>query len=181
MEQVVILILFVVGSIVSSILQNKKKREAEAEARGEGDKLPPFGGPLEQWPDRPPVWMEELRRLFDPQKAPPVVPPAAKAPPVLIPPARVARKPAPIVEKSEGDQQYASPFKSSDAAMAHASGLHERVRARMRSIDDAMHGPKPAVVPARAAAPITRWNRHPNALREAFIASLIFSPPVSER
>lgn len=84
MEQIVILVVFVIASIVSSIVQNKKKREAEeaeAEGRtwtpGEAKRRPPF----ESWPQSTGDWQEELRKLFEPETAPPpVIAPRPAAP-----------------------------------------------------------------------------------------------------
>jgi hypothetical protein len=165
MEQIVILILFVVASIVSSIVQNRKKRQ-ETDRQG----LPPSAPrrPFEQWPQTTADWQEELRRLLEPdkQQPPPVI---VTAPPPIVP--RPRQQAAPV-ERSEGDE-----------AIGATGKFRERVHEFMHT--GHRHAGGPAEKPPRA--PVLRqtkvsprpfnWARNPQRVREAFVASLIFSPP----
>lgn len=186
MEQVVVLILFVVASIVSSVLQNRKKRQ-EAEERGGLGKDHPEQQqpPLSQWPRTAKDWQDELRRLLDehaPEKpVPPIVVPQYRpkpSAPVVPAPAPIAAEPREI---SEGELELASRLKVSDQAYARASTLHERVQDRMRAIDRAtVTHKKQAGIKTQTVA--QRWAiqmRSPQGAREAFLASIVFAPPLS--
>jgi hypothetical protein len=188
MEQILVLILFVVGSIVSTIIQNKKKREEEARQHREqeapvGPPPPLPKKPFQKWPESGAEWQDELRRLFDQEKPPPVIAPAPRPAPVVLVQRPAAPVPAELKLPPAGERPkvIVNLFKGSDDAFSRARGMHERVRAQMRSVDQAMHH-KGGARPPRPTVPavrIRRWTRDRRAVREAFIASLIFSPPVA--
>ena len=143
MEQIGILIFFILASLVSSFLQNKKKREEElaGEPREPGPARPPLPGPLKNLPRSPGEWQEQLRRLLEDQ-IPPVLRPPPEPPPILAAPPVVT--PATLIE-----------------ALPKKQSLRERARIRA------------------SAVRVAPWTQNPKALRDAFVASLIFSPPVA--
>lgn len=194
-EQLVIFLLFVIGSIVSSILEKRKKQQ-----QGDPGKLsrprPRMETPVPQWPKTAKNWQEELKRLLEGQLAPP---PVAVPPKTTPPPAPRPQRPTPAystskrvappviagkeVEISEGEMVLPSPLKESQTAYARAAQLDRQVGARLQYIDHLTETAKPAHVPVAtrnaAAASVRRWTRGPQELREAFVASLIFGPPKS--
>jgi hypothetical protein len=196
MEQLIIFLLFVIGSIISSVIQHKKKK-AEAQQQRELEELtrrpsgerraaPPAPQPQASWPRNAADWQEQLRRMLE-GEAPP--PPVIK--PVLLPPERPSQKTPPPLpppsrkqpsrELSEGDLVYKTPLTTSAANYERASNLHANVQERMRAIAQQTTTHKVAnVIPARSRSHSTfvdRLKRNPAAMREAFIASIIFAPP----
>jgi hypothetical protein len=201
MEQIVILALFVLASIVSSVIQNRKKRqEAEEMARQEPREQGPAqrreaAPPFQEWPQTAGDWKRELRKLLEepgaetpPVFAPPLVsrpapPPVISqnkpaAPPVVVAAPRWKRPPAPA-GASEGELALESRLNISDAARSRASALHERVRERMAEMarSTGTHRHQTFEV-AHPLSPLAAKFRHRQAARDAFIASLIFSAPV---
>jgi hypothetical protein len=184
MEQLVIFLLFVVASIVSSIIQKKKKAEEEAAHRN----APVPAGtkpPVTRWPRSAQEWQEQLRKMVE-ENAPPVIKKPATAPaqrgtvPPLTRPIAVKVLPP---EKSEGDIELKSPLRDSVSAYKRAANLHDKVGERLRAVDQQTTTHR-AAVPRRAgashAAVFARsLRRRPAALRDAFISSVIFSPPKS--
>src|SRR5688572_3200449 len=206
MEQLVIFLLFVVASIVSGIIQKKKKADEEAARRELEQSVGPRSAqtspsqpttqpPVTRWPRSAQEWQEQLRKMVE-ENAPPVIKPVSKptAKPVVIKPVVVSQqRPAPQarpivakilppIEKSEGDLEFKSPLRESASAYERASSLQTKVEERFRAIDKqtSTHRPTPASRPTRPANQIIRkLRKRPSALREAFVASLIFSPPKS--
>lgn len=190
MDQVVILILFVVASIVSSIIQNRNKRQAEAEekARRAGGQQPRAEEPrppFQQWPKSARDWQEELRRMLEDaagaeRPVPPVVVPQHKPKPAAPPVIAAPKAPRSEPEIAEGDMTLASRLKDSEAAYARASGLHDRVQDRLREVVQATEAHLPRVQAERA-----RWSpwaarfRDQRSVRDAFVASVILSPPLA--
>jgi hypothetical protein len=202
MEQLIIFLLFVAASIVSSIIQKKKKADEEAAQREleqslgprPSSKSPTAARPPAQSPAQPPVvrwprsaheWQDQLRKMLE-ENAPPVVKPVilpqktATTPPLKHP---VQAKVLPPMEKSEGDLEFKSPLRESGSAYERASALHTKVEDRLRAIDQqttthrAVSSPRTS--PRPAALLVRRLRKNPTALREAFVASLIFSSPKS--
>jgi hypothetical protein len=192
MEQLIIFLLFVVGSIISSIIQHKKKKAEEQQQReleltrtphGARAQTAPPPKPSEAWPKTAADWQEQLRRMLE-GKAPPVIKP------ILIPPEQRAPKPTPPpvppkrsskpTEVSEGDLIFKSPLKASTENYQRAANLHSNVQNRMRAIDLQTSTAKAASARRRPRAQsefVQRLKRNPRAIREAFIASVIFAPP----
>ena len=206
MEQLIIFLLFVVGSLISAYVQKKKAQAEERQqreleemtSRGRGSQAPPPPPRKAQpeWPQSAGDWQEQLRRMLQGETAPP--PPPVIIKPVLlppqkqtqqpttsrkVPPARVPQSSRPAHEKSEGDVEFQSPFKVSNAKYERASNIQKTVQARLRAASDQTTSHKPAVViqrPRRGHADFLRRLRHnPFALREAFVTSLVFGPPKS--
>ena len=191
MEQLVIFILFVVASIVSSIIQNKKKQAEERAERQERLDLPPpqphrtSEPPVTTWPRSAGEWQEQLKKMLEGQLQPPIVRPPPRVetrthPPVVsIPTTLVPPEPREI---SEGELQLKSPFRQSSAAHERALALHSRVEERFRKLNSKTSSHRPPA-PQVPLAPITKLarqlRRNPMAAREAFIASLVFGPPKS--
>lgn len=173
MEQLIIFIIVVLASIISSAVQNKKKREAE---RREGEP-PPSPGPFERWPKTPSDWQEELRRLLEDKPAPPPIVRPVQPPP--LPPVLKRPEPPPVREMAEGDLEFVSPLRESSAAYTRGASLHERVSERMRTIDQQTDTHRSAPPLGRHARLRHGWTRNPRRVREAFVASLIFAPPVA--
>lgn len=196
MEQLIIFLLFVVGSIISSIIQHKKKqaeeqqqRELEEMTRRSGSGRPPVAQPRPSLPTPGPDWQEQLRRILQGETGP-QPPPVIK--PVLLPPVqkqstppvqRTSRVPASVQtrEPSEGDLVLQSPLRTSAVRYERASNLHAAVEERMRAVSDQTVTHKEAAPQkARKRAHsefVNRLRRDPRAIREGFIASLIFGPP----
>jgi len=189
MEQLIIFLLFVVGSIISSIIQNKK-RKAEEQQQQELEELTRRSRgetsterkPIEAWPKSATDWQEQLRRMLEgATEGPPVIKPVIVPPPPRPQPAPVKPPARQISEIPEGDLVFKSPLKTSAENYQRAANLHSNVQERMRAID--LQTPA-----ARTAAPVhrrgrvpsefvQRLKRNPHAIREAFIASVIFAPP----
>lgn len=204
MEQLVIFLLFVVASIVSGIIQKKKKADEERAQRELEQSVGPRPAqtqasqpatqpPLTRWPRSAQEWQEQLRKMVE-ENAPPVIKPIIKptAKPVVIKPVivsqqRPASKTPPIVakvlppiEKSEGDLEFKSPLRESASAYERASSLQAKVEQRFRAVDQqtSTHRPTPVTRSTRQTHQVIRnLRKRPSALREAFVASLIFSPP----
>ena len=192
MEQLVIFLLFVVGSIISSILQHKKKKAEELQQqeleeltrRPRGEATPAAKRP-EAWPKSAADWQEQLRRMLEGEaQSPPVIkpiliPPEQRAPqptPPPVPPKR-SSKPA---EVSEGDLVFKSPLKTSAENYQRAANLHSNVQERMRAIDLQTSTAKADSARRRPRGQsdfVQRLKRNPRAIREAFIASVIFARP----
>ncbi len=200
MEQLVIFLLFIVASIVSSIIQKKKKAEEEEAARREMERsLPgeparpspsptPSQPPVVRWPRSAQDWQEQLRKMLE-ESAPPVIKPVIK--PVVVPekrPPQAGAKPIPVkvvlpAEKSEGEFESRSPLRESASAHQRAASLHARVEDRLRAVDARTAAARPNQPHRRGErsthAVVRNIRQRPAALREAFIASLIFSRPKS--
>jgi hypothetical protein len=202
MEQLVIFLLFVVASIVSGIIQKKKKAAEEAAQRELEQSVGPRPAqtpasqsttqpPVTRWPRTVQDWQEQLRKMVE-ENAPPVIKPVTK--PVVIKPVIVSQqrssKPAPTspivakilppIEKSEGDLEFKSPLRESASAYERASSLQAKVEQRFRAVDQqtSTHRPTPVTRSTRHTHQFIRnLRKRPSALREAFVASLIFSPP----
>jgi hypothetical protein len=195
MEQLVIFLLFVVGSIISSVIQHKKKKAEEQQQReleeltrtpqGARSQSAPPAKPAERWPKSAADWQEQLRRMLEGE---PLPPPVIK--PVLIPPEQRSPKPTPSrvppsrtpkqAELSEGDLVFKSPLKSSTENYQRAANLYSNVQDRMRAIDLQTSTAKTGSARRRPPAQsefVRRLKRDPRAIREAFIASVIFAAP----
>jgi hypothetical protein len=192
MEQLVIFLLFVVGSIISTVIQSKKKkaeelqqRELEALTQSPRTQTAPPKRAYGSWPKTAVDWQEQLRRMLEGETAPPPVirpvllPPQSRPP---RPPSLVRENPRPQRELSEGDLVFQTPLRASGENYRRASNLHSAVQERMRAIDLQTSTAKASGVPPRAHVHsefIGRLKRNPNAMREAFIANVIFAPPKS--
>jgi len=153
-----------------------------------------------EMPSPPVVRPQSLPRQTQPGKTPYQVPQrsqrparpatlARSAPPVVV--ARTQSAPMPPLpvappfvfptETSEGDAVFVSPLRQSAAAMRRAEDLGGKVDARLRAVGQQTQAHKPAAYAthdASAAATLTALQfRNPRTLRQAFIASLVFSPP----
>ena len=176
MEQLIIFLLFVVGSIISSVVQHKKK-QAEARRAAGLDPAPPR--PQPPWPKTAGDWQEQLRRMLEGQAPPPVIKP------ILLPPlAKPAPKRTSLTarrEVSEGDEDYKSPLATATAAYnARATTIQASVEKRMRGIDQQTTLHRPTLVGTRGrfhSQFVQGLRRNPKVVREAFIASIIFAPP----
>jgi hypothetical protein len=197
MEQLVIFILFVIGSIISARIQ-KKKALAEREARKSGapTKAPPLPSetPVPHWPRGFQQWQAELKRILEEQLAPP--PPPNVPPPVpnrpVIPAKQPARSPlkaerpaafSPRPPRQERQVALPNPLRESVAAYSHAAQISKETAIRMRAVDQKTRHAKPEAVAriARATGPmiVQRWIKTPQSIREAFVASLVFGRPRS--
>jgi len=181
MEQLIIFLLLAIGSALSGYLQKKRRREAE---QAERPTTPPGERPVPSWPATTRDWQEELRRILQGELKP--APPHPVAPPPIPPPVRKTPKsPVPVPERSEGTVQLPSPLTQSASAYSRAAQLATRVEKRLQAIDaqTTSHVRAPGTRPkvSSAAAVVKRWTRDPESVREAFIASLIFGPPVGLR
>ena len=197
MEQLVIFLLLVIGSIISSIIQNKKKKAEEQQQReleeltrrprgqAQSPPRPSAQAPQAPWPRTAADWQEQLRRMLEGETAPPVI-----IKPVLLPPQPPSQKPPVVVppqkkpvtrEVSEGDLVFKSPLHTSAASHERAANLHAAVEDRMRAIGEQRVKHTPASAdrsrPRPHSAFVQRLKRNPRAIREAFIASIIFAPP----
>ena len=192
MEQLIIFLLFVVGSIISSVIQHKKKKAEEQQQReleeltrsGRGQPPPPQK-PHTSWPQTAGDWQEQLRRMLEGESAPPVIKPVL-LPPSQKPPQQQARSskptpPAPRTEISGGEIALHSPLQESTDGYSRASNLHEAVKNRMRAIREKTSTPVETAFnrerPKLQSDVVRRLRRSRTSIREAFIASLIFSPP----
>lgn len=195
MEQLIIFLLFVIGSIISSIIQHKKKQAEEQQQREleEATRRPAGNVPLPppraetQWPPRTPAdWHEQLRRMLQGETPEQQPPPVIK--PVLLPP---VQKQQPVPEKPEPEPRrtpppisetgkFTRPLQTSAANYQRAANLHAAVEDRMRAVTQqtATHRRKAAARQrSRSHSDFVRTlRRNPSALREAFIATLIFGP-----
>ncbi len=198
MEQLIIFLLLVIGSIISSIIQNKKKKAEEQQQReleeltrrprGSSQATPPrtlaSPAPQASWPRTAADWQEQLRRMLEGETAPPVI-----IKPVLLPPeprtqrAPVAPAPKKVTarENAKGDPVLKSPLPTSAASHESVANLHASVEERMRVIGEQRVKHKPTstdrVRPRAHSVFVQRLKRNPRAMREAFVASIIFAPP----
>lgn len=196
MEQLIIFLLFIVGSIISSVIQHKKKKAEEQQQR-ELEELTgtPRGAaaaprkPETSWPQTAGDWQEQLRRMLEGDAPPPVIkpvllPPQQKPPSQQKPQQPRSSKPSPPplrTEVAKGDIALHSPLKESPQRSNRASNLHENVQKRMRAIRDKTSVPAQTAFnrarPKLQSDVVRRLRRSRTSIREAFIASLIFSPP----
>ncbi len=199
MEKLIILLLIGLGSAVSSYIQKKREREAGnlenglPPPRSTGPIGPPKSPgappPLAPWPVSPREWQEDLRRVLQgnpaqqsaaPPFVPPIAPNAAKkvtTRPTVITPQR-ARSNAAALARSK---HFSATLLQSMAGYTRASQLSARVGARLHAVDMQTEKHKPASSLQRglsASEIAQRWTHDRQAVREAFIASLIFAPPV---
>jgi hypothetical protein len=86
-----------------------------------------------------------------------------------------------VREISEGDLDCKSPLHTSAASHARAGNIHAAVEDRMRAIGEQRVRHTPASADPTRLRPdsafVRRLKRNPRAIREAFIASIIFAPP----
>ena len=189
MEKLIFLLLVVIGSAISTYFQNKKKREEEElEGRSPTPRKPSSEPPVPHWPKTGRDWQDELRRVLQGKVEQPQPPPqkqtsAPTPPPVIRTKIILAPSPKAQVERSEGDIRFPSPFTQSTTAYARAAQLTGRVESRLAAIDAQTEKHRPAQVTRRpgslSGTVLRRWTRSRQSLREAFIASLIFSPPAA--
>ena len=179
--------------MLSSYIQKKNKREAERRQGLPGAPIPRSGQatpPLTTWPKTAGDWHEHLRRILEGnvEHSLPAPPPIQKSPPPIVRPVpRVVKKTitkyAP--ELSEGDAVFVSPLTQSGTTYDRASHLAERVSARMERIDQQTKTHKPRAEGRfqgrSGSANIIRLTQNRALLRDAFITSLIFSPPAGLR
>ena len=187
MEKLIILLLIGLGTAISNYFQNKKKREEEElEKRSPSPKKPAGGEPLiPHFPKTSADWRKELRRVMEermnqPTNArPPVIPPAARPPP----PVRT------IVKTQVIKTQVLPPalpveavLRRSSTAHTQAAQLPGKVGGRMAEIEKQTRTARPTPISRRTGSPaanlVGRWAQSRQSLREAFVASLIFSSPV---
>ena len=191
MDQLILFVLVVIGSIISSIIQQRNKRKEE-EQDSPGTGVPP----VPSWPKGVQDWQEALKRMLEGESQAPGKPaPKAGPAPRQVPMPKSQQPPPPLIrpiivpkllprtaaETSEGDVAYASPLQQSAAGYKRAAELHEKVEERLRAVHQqtSAHHSAPAERPGRRAPSRLLPNlRHPESLRQAFVASLIFGPPV---
>jgi hypothetical protein len=203
MEQLIIFLLFVVGSIISSILQHKKKKAEEAEQRELEEMTgrrragePPPEVQQSPFPKTAADWQEQLRRMLEGEPEPPPKPPVIK--PVLLPPVQppppqrspyapttTARTDWEPKQKGAGVPneilEGARTLVKTSGAHYESANLHEKVAKRMRAVSEqtVSHRPSPPEKYRMRAHSefVRRLRKNPSAIREAFIASVIFNPP----
>ncbi len=192
MEKLIILLLFAAGSAISTYFQNKRKREEEEELAQKPTRKAGGVPPVPHWPRTTRDWQEEVRRLLGGEMSPLNPPPRAPASPPLSPtaPKKMPGPPGKPLKAAKSPAQSIAPaapnpLKQSAAAYARAAALSSRVESRLEVVD-ALTRAHPASKPGRrsssaASNTVKRWTRDREALREAFIASLIFAPPAALR
>lgn len=201
MEQLILFLLIGIGSLISGYLQNKKKREAEQREiemeaaaprrTAEATTMPPLvskTAPETRGPQSAPDWREELRRLLQGQMPEAEVPPRrVPVPPVNVPPVVAPLKEIPRrIEKRVPERALVRPRSIVVRnTYERASRLREQVEQSFEGIDSGVKS-HPLMRPPQtrrgtAASVAKRWTRNRQSLREAFIASLIFAPPVGLR
>jgi hypothetical protein len=123
--------------------------------------------------------------MLEGESAPPVFKP------VLLPPEPKPQKPPVIVAPpkqpvarghSEGKLVSTRPVRTSGSTHERAANLQAAVEERTRALGEikVKHAPAPSWDRARPRAHsafVERLKRNPRAIREAFIASIIFAPP----
>jgi hypothetical protein len=191
MEKLIILLLFGLGTAISSYLQNRKKREEEARDAALGKPTPTARTgsgepPVPHWPKTSQDWQKELRRVLEERmnprsELPPPLPQTRNTPTAPPSPARPRTVIQTKVLPPAGPAQTV--LQRSTTIHARAAQLPANVAERMTAIEQQTQHARPAPVPARhtsspAATVVARWTRHRPSLREAFVASLIFSPPI---
>src|SRR5262245_28878484 len=148
MEKLIVLAIVLLGSAISSYIQNKKKRQEEQLDKRTPSPTPAGAPPVPHWPRTGRDWQEELRRVLQGQFEPPPTH-QQTGPPKVATPARSVAAPPPIVrtkviipttvikaaEPSEGDVNFPSPLKQSTTAYARASQLSGRVESRLQAVD----------------------------------------------
>ena len=177
MEQLIIFLLFVVGSIISSIIQHKKK---QAEARREAGEPPPVRAPGDHWPKTAGDWQEQLRRMLEGESAPPVITPVL--PPATFPPKqRSPKAPEKVIEPARSEVEIRKPLPTVAPQHYRSSLLHDRVEKRMRAIRQKTSNLAPTPFdrsrPSTQSEVVQRLRRSRSAVRDAFIASVIFAAP----
>ena len=157
MEQLIFLILIAIGSVISNIIQEKKKRKARKEAkagRAEDQAREPRTAPSQTWPQTPGDWQETLRGMLQPEETRPIIPPVLPAPQTTPPP--ISRT------------VTTSPAPRSKAVVEVRPQPLERKSARAYAW---------TVQAASGTSLARKWMRNPQKLREAVIASVILGPP----
>lgn len=177
MEQLIIFLLFVVGSIISSVIQHKKK---QAEARREAGEPPPVRTSQAPWPKSAGDWQEQLRKMLEGESAPPVIKPVL--PPATLPPQQRSQKlPEKMIAAAPREGEIRKPLPTVAPQHYRSSNLHANVEKRMRAIR--LKTSTLAPTPFDRARPNThsdvvqRLRRSRSAVRDAFIASVIFAAP----
>ena len=184
---------------VSSWLQKKAEAQQRPGSRGRSPQPPRSLPTLPEEPaaqGQPPPqparkmdWQEEVRRLLEgdvPTAEPPPVVFAERerpiAPPVIISPKPVVlARSMPVLETEEGPQS--SRLTASAAAYKKAQQLHEEAAARLQQITEQTKqhklgkavGHRGGSSPEIAAA--ISLLRKPASARQAFVVSLVLSPP----
>ena len=157
MEQLIFLVLIAIGSLVSNIIQEKKKRKAQAERkaarRPEIESPHPEETP-QRWPQTPGDWQETLRRMLEPEEPRPIIPPPLPSPQITPPPITRTVTTAPAA---------ATP------AVVEVRQIPRSARAYAWAV-----GKQPKT---SAVGLARKWVRDPQKLREAVAASIILGPP----
>jgi hypothetical protein len=190
MEQLIIFVLFVLGSIISAVLQ-KKKAQAEREAQRDRPRpsntarAPSGEPPVPHWPKGIQQWQKELKRLLEEQMVPPVLPketPSAPQSP-QIPPAKLSKPVIVSRPPSEGELSFPTPLRESVSAYSRAARIDKETATRMQAVEQRTERAKPDPVPrvllSTGPMIVQRWIKTPQSIREAFVASLVFGQPRS--
>ena len=184
---------------ISSWLQKKAETQQRPGPPGSGQRPkpallnqpPPPAGSGQPGPSRKSDWQEELRRLLE-GDAPPVQPP----PPMVVQETRhpvapvvisLPRHSAPPKLAPALDEEEEGPLTSrlTDAAHAYrkAQQLHEETAGKLQQIADQARQHRPGKAAGRRAgrspeiASAISLVRNPASVRQAFVASIIFSAP----
>jgi hypothetical protein len=178
-EQIVIVIAVVLFSIISNLIQNKKKGGPQSGT----PRRRPSEPPVPHWPS-PNQWQEEVRRLLErgeTTRRPPPLVASIPSPQEQTPQAPPIRASSRRQSAEEETLSPASPLRASVTAYTRAAQLDREVGERLQVIEKETEQAKPARI---AAAPLPmgarefrRWTRSPEAARSALIASLIFGKP----
>jgi hypothetical protein len=190
MEQLIIFLLFVVGSIISSYIQHKKKQEEERQQRELEDLTRREGSAPSvprnaPWPKTAADWQEELRRMLEgetPRQPPPVIKPVL-LPPVQQqqPPPAPVPQPPPALAEAARRAEHKALLQRTAGQYQRAENLHASVKERLRAVAEqtTTHRSAEPRHHRRAAQSdfVSRLRQHPGAMREAFIASIIFEAP----
>ena len=147
----------------------------------------PSPAPEASWPRTAADWQEQLRRMLEGESAPPVFKPVLLPPepgPPQKPPVIVTPPKQPVArERSQGPLVSTRPVRTSASTHERAANLQAAVKERKRALDEVKvkHTPVPTSTerarPRAHSAFVQRLKRNPRAIREAFIASIIFAPP----
>jgi hypothetical protein len=169
----------VLFSIISSLLQQKRKNERASSARGYRS----AGLPVPSIPPLPgttPRWQDELKRLLEGTSGA-STPPVIAKPNVAVPPLELQGSEDKTAHARDAARRLHSRLKPSGSAYTRASQLNERVAARLKQVEAVTETAKPDGIKQREMREDFRevysWTRHPDAARRAFIASTIFGPP----
>ncbi|HVK59104.1 MAG TPA: hypothetical protein VM735_10005 [Candidatus Kapabacteria bacterium] len=153
----------------------------------QGESLPPQAPP----PVFKPVLLppEKTRTQQQPQRKQPRYDPKRQGKQQVQPPSPppVTSRPRPALqEASEGEARSKSPLPASTTRYETAAGLHESVEKRMRHVVEQTTTHKKIRTSGRGPSRrslqsdfVKRLRRNPRAVREAFVASVIFGPPKS--